>query len=102
MDRHGGCLARHVGRSTMTQSSVSEELVLEACDVFLLNYDPPLTAQMRAVLNAIAPRLKAEGMREAVAMMVDDTGDYSDTWLAGAILVAADALDPPPQQGPKP
>ena len=65
MDRHGGCLARHVGRSTMTQSSVSEELVLEACDVFLLNYDPPLTAQMRAVLNAIAPRLKAEGMQMA-------------------------------------
>ena len=49
---------------------------------------------LRAAIEAIAPRIKAEGLREAAEMMVDGTGDYTDPRLAKAILARAAALDP--------
>jgi hypothetical protein len=76
-----------MSEADMTQDSVSDELVKIAQDA----YDE---FSMRAALTAIAPRLKAEGLREAAAIAAD-----SLSLLDGVtqIHTRADALDPPPQ-----
>jgi hypothetical protein len=94
----------------MTQDSVSDELVKIAQDA----YDE---FSMRAALTAIAPRLKAEGLREAAEIASvsawkhvgeDDYSrgmDQGSAHQAGVIyktlVAAADALAPPPQQEEK-
>ena len=70
----------------MTQDSVSDELVEMARRAYL---DAPAGVdEMRAALDAIAPRLRAQGMREAVDMA-------RRGWTIEYILDQADALDPP-------
>lgn len=60
-------------------------------------YNAP-TGSLRAALEAIAPRLIAHGMREAVAIGIEK-GLFG---YGKCILDRAQELDPPPQQQERP
>jgi len=74
----------------MTQDSVSEELVTEAWSILSCDDTSITKEHTRLALNAIAPRLRAEGMREAAEVMnnVPLRNGYA------AILARAQELDP--------
>jgi hypothetical protein len=81
----------------MTQDSVSEELVEIAYRAMTDANDKDFISEtgMRAAINAIAPRLRAQGMREAVALASPEF-PYGDDYgaLFDMILARAAALDP--------
>ena len=81
-----------------TDTGVSEELEIIATVAYHSNAE---NYPIRAVIAAIAPRLKAEGMREA-AEITRSYGRYTDgtihptmEMIAKAIEARADALSPP-------
>lgn len=71
---------------TPTDTGVSEELV-EWAQRKYLNAPGSGAEAMRLVLNAIAPRLKAEGLREAAAEL-----HYDDWRVAERLRARANAL----------
>lgn len=84
-----------------TDTGVSEEildLAYETMGMFDGNGD--IRGRLTAALNAIAPRLKAKGMREAAATfrlhteIDDEISDLLET-MASELEARADALSPP-------
>ena len=66
---------------------ITDEMVEKAWAVFEPSFDQPPPTQLRAALEAVAPALIAQGMREAFAIALD----HEDL---NAILDRAQEIDP--------
>lgn len=80
----------------MSDAEVSEEIVEQAWEKLDGMLDSVVARQyVRRALEAIAPRLKAEGLREAAEWLRDNRGiDARALYYADALGARADALSP--------